>query len=268
MPQLVDAIPIWVLLAMTVLVIMIVVETGHRLGRGMKMRPGEEKLPPVSSILASTLGLLAFMLAFTFGLTTTRFDNRKALVRSEANMIRTVWLRSDFLPEPDRSEAEGLLRVYLDQRLSVGKLRERDATIPILAMSTRIQHRLWEMATANLRRQGESAAGSLYIDSLNQMFDLQAMRVVVGLESRVPTAVWVALYILIVLGTFLVGYQSAIAESGKRSWASLILALSFSVVIALIVSLDRPFSEYVTVSQQPFEDVRTWIATGALPPSH
>jgi hypothetical protein len=259
-----DAIPIWVLLAATIVVVMAAVEGGHHLGRRMKRRADEEKVTPVSSVLASTLGLLAFMLAFTFGLVTSRYDARKALVRTEANSIRTVWLRTDFLPEPDRGEAAALVRAYLGERLRVFQVRDISAADKAIARSSRIQHRLWDLVAANVRKDLDSPVATLYVDPLNQMFDLQALRVVVALEARVPTTIWVALYALILLGMILVGYQTAIAESARRSPAPLILALSFSVVIALIVSLDRPFSEFIKVSQQPLEDVRAWMDAGAV----
>lgn len=259
-----DAIPIWILLAGTIILVMAAVEGGHHLGRRMRRRADEEKVTPVSSILASTLGLLAFMLAFTFGIVTNRYDSRKALVRTEANMIRTVWLRSDFLPEPDRSEAAALVRAYLAERLRVFQVRDLASADKAIADSNRIQHRLWELVAANVRKDLDSPVATLYVDPVNQMFDLQALRVVVALEARVPTTIWVALYTLILLSMTLVGYQTAIAESARRSLAPLILALSFSVVIALIVSLDRPFSQFIKVSQQPLEDVRAWMEAGAV----
>jgi len=56
----------------------------------------------VSVVSSLILGLLAFILAFTFGMLSDRYDAQKSLVREEANQIGTVWLRTDFIPEPDR----------------------------------------------------------------------------------------------------------------------------------------------------------------------
>lgn len=42
----------------------------------------------------------------------------------------------------------------------------------------------------------------------------------------------------------------------------LALALSFSLVLLLIVKLDRPDSGLLTVSQQPSEDLQIWKSTG------
>ena len=46
-------------------------------------------------------------MAFTFGIVSDRYDARKALVREEANAIRTAWFRSDFLAVQDRDRAVG-----------------------------------------------------------------------------------------------------------------------------------------------------------------
>lgn len=258
-----DAIPIWALLAATVIIVMLAVEGGFRLGRSAQRRIHKEKVPPVSSIVGSTLGLLAFMLAFTFGIVASRYDARKALVRNEANVIRTVWMRSDFLPEPDRGETAALVKTYVDLRLSAVESRDFDAIDEARAESIRIQHRLWDIAVANGRRNLDSPLAALYVASLNEMIDLHALRVAVGLEARIPIWIWGALYALIVLGMIGVGYQTVIADATGRSRAPLILALSFSVVIALIASLDRPLSGFVTVSQQPLKQVQTWMVSGA-----
>jgi hypothetical protein len=108
-----------------------------------------------------------------------------------------------------------------------------------------------------------SPIAALYITSLNQMIDMHALRVTIGLDARIPIAIWLALYALIILGMISVGYQTVIAEATGRSRAPLILALSFSVVIALITSLDRPMSGFMTISQQPLKNIRTWIDSGA-----
>ena len=62
-----------------------------------------------------------------------------------------------------------------------------------------------------------------------------------------------------------VGSQTGIAGS-RRTWAILILALSFSLVLALIAELDRPQSGLITVTQQPLEDLQVWMAADRATP--
>jgi hypothetical protein len=81
------------------------------------------------------------------------------------------------------------------------------------------------------------------------------MRVAVAYQTRIPSGIWMALYCLLILGMISIGYATAVAES-SRSVATIILALSFSLVITLIAAMDGLQSKYVTISQQPMEDVR------------
>jgi hypothetical protein len=256
-----DALPIGAVFAATILVVVFAIEGGYRLGRAARRRSEDEKESPVSAIAATILALLAFIMAFTFGIVSDRYDARKTLVREEANAIRTAWSRSDFLPEPDRGEAVGLLRNYVGRRLAAVQSNDLAQVRAAVVESERIQRRLWEMAVVNARKDMNSDVAALYIESLNELSNIHASRVNVGLQARMPAGIWLALYALLVLAMLAVGYQTAIADS-RRSWIMLMLALSFSLVITLIAALDRPQSGYVPVSQQPLEDVRALLDAG------
>ena len=60
-----DYIPIWVILIVSILFVMISIETGHRLGQRSRRRSEEEKESPVSAIAGSVLGLVAFVQKIT-----------------------------------------------------------------------------------------------------------------------------------------------------------------------------------------------------------
>jgi hypothetical protein len=254
-----DFIPVWIVLFSAVFVVMLSLEMGYRLGHRSRRKSEDEKESPVGAIAGSVLGLVAFMLAFTFGIVSNRYDARKGLVREEANSIGTTYLRTDFLPEPDRAEAKALLKEYVSDRLATVEtlrtgLMTVDQMAASLAKSGRTHKRLWDMAVANARKDMNSDVAALYIDSLNGLIDLHAMRVAVALQTRIPVGIWSVLASLTVLGMIAVGYQMGIAGS-KRSLVQPILAISFSMVIALIASLDRPQGGYIKVSQQPFVDL-------------
>lgn len=262
-----DAVPIWLFFVGMILIVMFSTEVGYRLGHRSRRRSEDEKESPVSAIAGSILGLSAFMLAFTFGIVANRYDARKGLVRDEANSIGTTYLRSDFMSEPDRTETRKLLRDYVNDRLAfvetihTGRMTEAEIA-NALASAGKIHSRLWAMAVANGRKDMDSDVAALYIDSLNGMIDLHATRVAVALQARIPDGIWIALLSLTFFGMVAVGYQMAIAGS-KRSLAQSILAISFSMVITLIASLDRPESGYVTVSQQPMIALRDFISGDA-----
>jgi len=204
------------------------------------------------------------MLAFSFGIVSNRYDAKKELVRADANAIRTVWRRAEFLPEPDRTESIGLLRGYVDKRLAFSERPDTDprAVGAALAGARHVHDRLWAIAVANARKDMNSDVAALYIESLNEMANIHALRVAVGMQARVPLEIWLSLLFLTGLGMLVVGYQTAIAES-KRSVIQPILAVCFALVIALIATLDRPGSGVLKVTQQPMAELRDAMAASA-----
>jgi hypothetical protein len=247
---------VWLVFFGTTALVLFCVELGYRLGRAAHRRSEEEKESPAAAMGGTILGLVAFMLAFTFGIASSRLDTRKELIRSEANAIETTYLRADFLEQPDREEVKRLLVRYLDARVSVGEVRSVEEIGEILRETQEIHDRLWAIAVEHGQRELNSDVAALYIDSLNETFNLHHQRVAVGLQTRIPLGVWAALYLLSVLGMISMGYQSGITGS-KRTGASLMLALSFALVTSLIVALDRPTTSGFRLSQQPLIDVRS-----------
>ena len=253
--MIIDFLPVWVLFILTISVVMAAVETGYRLGGSVRKNKAEpEKESSVSTISGIILGLQAFMLAFTFGIVSDRYDAKKALIREEANAIRTAFKRSDFLPEPGQTTTKTLLQEYVDKRIAARDTQDVEAVRSSLGEYLQIQQQLWDIAVANGKLDLNSDIGALYIESLNEIENLHASRVIIGLNVRIPTGMWVVLISLLILGMLGVGYHTSIAES-RRSRATPVLALSFSLVIALIAALDHPGDNLVPVSQQPLVDL-------------
>ena len=250
----IDILPVWLLFFLTIAIVVVSVEIGFRLGRTVRRKHKDEREAPASSISGVILGLQAFMLAFTFSIVSDRYDAKKALVREEANVIRTTWNRADFLPEPDKARAKSLLQEYLERRIAVTKSRDmvfaRESGVHALG----VQRQLWDMAVVHGRTDLNSDIGALYLDSVNEIANLHALRVGLGLYARIPTAIWVALLSLLTLGMIGLGYHCALADS-RRSRVVPFLAIAFSLVVALIAALDHPGDKMMPISQQPLQSV-------------
>lgn len=249
-----DTLPAWVLFLMSVGMVLLSAEIGFRVGHAVRGKTEDERESPALSISGVILGLLSFMLAFTFGIVSNRLDSKKTHVRKEANVIRTTFHRADFLQEPDRGKTKALLKEYVDQRIAVGQSYDAQFAYSALGNALRMQQQLWDIAVANGRINMDSDVGALYVESVNEIADLHAMRVALELQARIPTAIWAVLVSLLILGMIGVGYHTAIADS-RRSRVAPILAVAFSLVIALIAALDDPGNSLIPVSQQPLIDV-------------
>ena len=253
---------VWVIFVATIIVVVLAIEAGFRLGRQFRQSPEDENESSVSVIAGAILTLAGFMLAFTFGISSDRLHDRKTLVREEANAIGTAWLRSDFLPEPDRAEAKGLLRKYADNRLEAAQAHGLNQMQELLVEARRIQRQLWDAAVKNARKDMNSDVAALYIESLNELINIHALRVAVALHAQIPGIIWLVLCALVILGMMAIGYQTAITGSARRSHAVSLLAVSFSLVIALIAVLDRPQSDFIRIPQEPLLDLRALMAEG------
>ena len=248
---LLDLFPLWTLFPLTVAVAMLSDEIGYRSARYRHLHSGEEHGAPVGAMVGATLGLLAFMLAFTFGLAGTRFQDRRQVLLSEANAIGTTYLRAAMLPEPMRTETRNLLREYVDVRLEAvqpGKLEQS------LSRSEELHERLWSQAVAATEKDRSPITG-LFIQSLNEVIDLHAKRVMAGLGSRIPAAIWIVLYFLAILSMGATGYHEGLT-SKRCSVAVISMVLAFSAVLFLIADLDRPGQGWFQVDQQSMIDLR------------
>jgi len=250
-PGLLDLFPLWTILPITIGVSLLSVELGYRLARYLQRDSQVEKEAPVGGMVGATLALLALMLAFTFGLAGSRFEDRRQVVLSEANAIGTAYLRAGLLPEPMRTETQQLFREYVDVRLEGVK---PDKLSYAITKSEELQNRLWWQAVAASEKD-RSPITALFVQSLNEVIDLHAVRMLAALRSRVPAPIWIVLFLLSFLSMAMMGYHEALTNS-KRSIAVLALILGFSSVLFLIVDLDRPRQGTLQVSQQAMIDLR------------
>jgi hypothetical protein len=246
-----DVIPLWALFLGLGSLLGGSLEGGYRFGRWRRTRTVEEKEAPVGAMVGAILGLLAFVLAFTFGLAANRFEARRQAVLEEANAIGTTYLRTRLLPEPQATASAQYLRVYVDARVQAV---EEGKTAEAIARSEELHGLLWAEAVKAAEKQPGPITG-LYVQSLNQMIDLHAKRVQVGIRNRIPLSVWFGLFTLALLGMGSVGYQSGLSAT-RRSPAMLGLVLAFTGVLLLIADLDRGQEGLLTVSQQAMIDLR------------
>jgi len=111
---------------------------------------------------------------------------------------------------------------------------------------------LWAEAEDLAREAPESDALALFIQSLNETIDLRTERIVTNLQARVPETVLVVLLLGSALALGMVGYSAGL--SGKRSLIGAVLVtVVLSLVLCLVIDLDRPRDGSIQVSQAPLE---------------
>jgi hypothetical protein len=221
----------------TIAVSTFALEAGYQLGTRRKRRPDFEKDAPIGSSVGATLGLLAFMLAVTFGIAMGQFDIRRQAFFDEVDAISTAYRHSDFL--------------YVATRLQViktGDLKSADIR------SQELHDQLWSYVNAAKEQTSNHILLGLYINSISEMMDLHTRRILAATELRIPTIIWIVLYSVACLGLTEMGYQTGISSSA-RSPAFLGLVLSFAAVLSLIADLDRPREGTIIISQKAMREL-------------
>lgn len=247
----VDLIPLPVLFLGTLALSWVAVEVGMYFGARRRRDPDREGDGPVGAIVGATLGLLAFMLAFTFGLAASRYDDRREVVLNEANAIGTAYLRAGLLEAPEGPELQRLLRDYVSVRVEGVRRGQIDEMI---VESNRLHGELWSQCAEAARRE-RSPITAVFVESLNSVIDLHSVRVQAGLRSRIPSTIWVALYFVAFQSMGLVGFQLGLSGT-HRTLATLPLILTFSSVLMLVFDIDRPQAGLLRVSQQAMIDLQ------------
>jgi hypothetical protein len=250
-----DFLPLSVLFAGYIVLLLASMEGGYRLGRWRVAHAAGEKEQTVGAMVASILGLVALVLGFTFSLAASRFDARRMAVLEESNAVGTTYLRAQMLPEPERAEIARILREYVEVRIHGANVDQVEKAV---AQSEALHTQLWTQAASAAAKDNHSIITGIFIQSLNDVIDLHAKRVLVGTRSRIPLVIWIGLYTLAMLGMAAVGYQAGLSAA-RRSPAMLGLVMAFSVVLLLIADLDRGQEGLLRISQQSMVDLRTSI---------
>jgi hypothetical protein len=218
--------------------------TGEMGIRWPKRNTDEKQEAGLSTIYGGMLGLVGLLLGFTFAMALSRFEVRRQLVVDEANAIGTTWLRADTLPEPYCDAEKMQLYEYVEARLdfyAAGLDTVRVETA--LRRAAQLQDALWRQAVEAAEKQPTPITG-LFIQSLNEMIDLQASRLD-ALENRIPSSVWV---VLLTVSAAASAMNGALYPR-RTSIAFLLVPLVLASVMALIADLDSSRRGLIRISQ-------------------
>src|SRR6478735_1194152 len=151
---------------------LLMVLVGRMAGKAWGKEEGEPK-GGVGSILSALFGLSAFILAFTFGMSASRYSNVRDLIVDEANDIGTALLRSDLYPDSVRDAFRTDFKKYIDARISY----YNNVTDTVLFRKARKDaaeagSALWSRATQEAKLHNLVIPSNNMVSALNNMFDI------------------------------------------------------------------------------------------------
>lgn len=242
-----DMLPIWAIALFILTLILLSALSGVKFvqWRGNRVKEDDGHL---NTVVGANLALLAFILAFTFGLSTTRFDARKLFLMEEVNAIETAWLRAALVGEPYKSSVRDLLKEYVGLRIVIAE--NPDKVREAIKRSSNIQKEIWKNVTSLIdQNPTPSPIHSLFVSSINEVFDSQTKRITVTLTYRIPAMIWATLFMLTIFSMFTVGYLFGKME--HINWYMILaLSLAFTAVILVIIDLDSSYGT-ININHQP-----------------
>jgi len=232
---------------------------GFRVARRGRARADEGERSETSTLQGGMLALLGLLLAFTFAAASQRFDARKQLVLDEANAIGTAYLRATAVPGGE--EVAELLRRYVDVRLEGAASRNPEDFRRAVGESERLHDAMWSRVAA-LARANPDPLRTLLLVAVNEVIDLHEKRLT-AMRNHVPTIILVLLLVVSVLTMASLGHAAG-ASGGRGGMLStaLTFAMLVTVVIMVVVDLDRPERGLIRVSQQSLQTLRDGLHRG------
>lgn len=232
------------------LCVLIPILLGQQYGIYLKAKSIKVSDSPVGSVVGASLGLLAFMLAFTFQIVDNRYNERKSLLLNEVTTIRTTYLRAGLIPEPYKSNSRKLLVEYTDLRAAVVDDVSPQRIEHLVSKSQIILDTLWQYSEALAVQDRSSEAYSLYIGSVNDLIELYNQRITFTFEYRIPFAILFILGVISLFSMFLLGYQFGVTGK-KNNIVVVLISVIFASLMWLILALDRPETGLVRLNQKP-----------------
>jgi hypothetical protein len=199
----------------------------------------------INPIEGSLLGLLALLLAFTFGMSASRYETRRAVMLSEANNIGTVILRCDLYPDSTRNKLRSYLKEYVDARIAYFQSGSDETKEKNTIQATeKWDGMIWSTVAEASKVKDNLVASNQMIPALNAMIDIVTNRNAEK-NATVPDSILWLLFLLCIISSFILGFQKS--TSRNPYIISIVFALMVCACIQVIIDLDRPRQGFINM---------------------
>lgn len=210
-----------------------------------RMRPLKElEREDYGIVLTASLTLLGLIIAFSFSMAVSRYDQRKNYEEQEANAIGTAYVRANLLPSADAVKVRALLSSYVTQRMLFYKADNDQQLQQVNDQITRLQHELWS-AVAAIATAQPTPVMALVLAAVNDVLNSQG-NTQAAFWNRIPVAAWILMIVISIFCNLLVGF----GVRSRNVFLLLILPIVLSVSFFLIADIDSPRRGVIDVLPQ------------------
>ena len=264
-----DNIPLPIYLLIAILAMILLIETGYRGGLYSRRKPDKAQMAQVRAIMGASLGLLAFMLAFSFAVAQQHFEARTNAYLLEITAIDAAYRGASLLEQERAAEAKTLLRQFVQLRRDTSAAEDHDELVEVIMLirdAEKLHDKLWLVADSSMQSPGDSVDDSIFSQAILEMIRANDERVQHTMFNRISPIIWLTLMAMCLLSMIVMGYQAGL--TGKRSiLATWTLAITFAAVLALVTDLDRPQNRLFKMDQSLMNELQNRINQEAVYPA-
>jgi hypothetical protein len=218
---------------------------GIRVGR--RLRAGNAATPQFDSASMALLGLL---LAFAFGTSMVKYDQRRIAVVQDANAIGDFYTCATLLKEPTRTKLQAVIREYAEHRLKLARQLTYSLNLESALTDFQPMHEQMTTLVDQALSGGTPIAVSL-TDTLNAVTSNQAARLA-AIRDRLPGSILALLFVATIVTTILIGRSQGFAGNSDLA-GMLCFVLMVSSTIYVTLDLNQGARGLIRVSQEPIE---------------
>jgi hypothetical protein len=214
----------------------------------------------VNSLLGALFGLWAFMLAFTFSQSGTRFESVRSMIVDEGNILRNTIIRADFFPDSVRDAYRVDLRKYVEERIIYYdvdgdeiKFKSNREEISKTAAA------LWKRTVTQAKKADMAVPANNMANNLSSLFDIGIKREAF-LSAGIPMPINIMLVILALSITLVGGFTTPTIK--RKEWIVVIVfAFLASSILYITVDLARPMEGLIKpdAGQQTIVNLRKFF---------
>jgi len=221
-------------------------QIGRRLGGRLR---GRDVVKP-SKFDDASIGLLGLLLAFSFGTSIAKHDQRRLAVVADANAIGDLYTCASLLKDPSRTRLQNVIRQYAQRRLDLSRGRPRPRDLEEALVEFGRMHDQMTTLVGEAVSDGTPIAVSL-TNALNSVTSNQAARLA-AYRDRLPPSIVFLLYCCAIAAALLIGREQGV-EGNTDLAGTVCFILLVSIALYVTQDLNRPESGLVRVSQEPIE---------------
>jgi hypothetical protein len=219
---------------------------GRRMGGRLR---GKDSVKP-SKFDDASMALLGLLLAFSFGTSIAKHDQRQLAVVADSNAIGDLYTCASLLKEPTRTRLLAVIRQYAQLRLDLSRERPRVGALEeALARFDRMHDQMATLVGQAL--SDGTPIGGLLTSTFNEVTTNQVSRLA-AYRDRLPASTVILLSACAIVTAMLIGREQGV-EGSTDIAGTICFILLVSIAVYVTLDLNRPESGLIGVRQEPIE---------------